>query len=343
MALAACTSGGDKVDAGPCAPHGEQGPEGYCVYTGPIIVTGFLCPESHPYQYEAGDYVVCAEEGGELDAPMLEWLEAQGVATGDEPITPVACGDQPCTEDEAVEKVDRTLFIVDMSASLLCASDFDVYRAALDATISSVLEQGGGDEVAVIAVDAVPVVVPFSSDAAAIGEALPQELGSASDLQGALAAAAGLIEQELSSMEPDTLAATRLRVVVIASGPPEPLCQEGCGNDALYGVCDTSQEIPADIYIDFGGDCGAYNTLSQLTDKVAALLASAEGTSEATVHTRWWLGSVEEAIDRCSIEGSDPLIRDWAYGLEVAAALATAGGGTFVQLDPATTSEIPLP
>ncbi|MFB6263789.1 MAG: VWA domain-containing protein [Bradymonadaceae bacterium] len=131
-------------------------------------------------------------------------------------------------------------------------------------------------------------------------------LGPATDYQGALATAIRILEEDMRQMAPARRARTRYVVNFVSDGNPAPRCLEGCEDDKqacsdgddndgdgdvdgadtdcaniddnaehpdnLYGVCNTTREIPDDKYVDMSGRCPAYNQRNQILKRVEDLL-----------------------------------------------------------------------
>ncbi|MBL8915117.1 MAG: VWA domain-containing protein [Archangium sp.] len=122
---------------------------------------------------------------------------------------------------------------------------------------------------------------------------LQAELGKASDLQGALEFAHGLIASDVAALEqinPEELALTRYVVVLITDGPPEPRCSRndslpsyadddtprGVWPDSQPGFCNTIDPMDPDAITGFiaGSDRNQDGQLINVVDQLIALKAA---------------------------------------------------------------------
>ncbi|MCA9546786.1 MAG: VWA domain-containing protein [Myxococcales bacterium] len=191
-----------------------------------------------------------------------------------------------------------------------------------------------------------------------------QGLGPATDYQGALASAVRLLEQDMVEVGPAERARTRYVVVFVSDGVPEPRCRAGCEDDGarcangadddgdgqvdgadpdcanlddaslrpdvLYGVCNTDQVVPDDVYVDLAGRCPAYNQPQQILERVDDLVALERVYSAGDVVLNTvFLSAPQEVIT--SVCGDAAAA--FGYAAEPARALlqgmARAGGGVF--------------
>ncbi len=264
-----------------------------------------------------------------------------------------------CVEPEKV----KVLVLMDASASAQC-TDPNGLRFQEIADAAEVFA-AAGVEVGFIEFSAWARESPFSIDP--VLPSASSGLGPASDLQGALTAAINVVEQDLAVTSADDLEATAYSVVILSDGGLDPICQAGCEDDqaactdgldndgdglidaedpncvgdcsdpddcpdTLYGVCNYTGDIDPDTYIDFAGNCGAYNTAGQLEGKVSSLLDLAESYgSSLTVHVRQIREPDEVVEGFCpGFESGFGEVASWA----TYEALSAQGRGTARQVEP---------
>jgi hypothetical protein len=186
----------------------------------------------------------------------------------------------------------------------------------------------------------------------------------ATDYQGALATSIRILEQDMLTTPAAERARTRYVVVFISDGVPEPRCRAGCEDDeaacgdgqdndgdglsdgsdpdcagvgdaslrpdSLYGVCNTDQEVPDDIYVDYDGVCPSYNQPEQIIRRVDELISLQDIYSVGSVT----LNSVLLFSPQSVVEGLCPGAST-AFGLDreqaraTLRAIAQEGGGVF--------------
>lgn len=214
-----------------------------------------------------------------------------------------------CTERSGqVSFPVKVLYIVDQSASLQCTDSgqkrFSALRNSVDA-----LRRQPNTEFAFIGFASWSRQVGFTRNRDDVAAFLDpnQGLGPATDYQGALATAIRILEEDMLEVGPAERARTRYQVVFVSDGVPEPRCLAGCEDDQdactdtedndgdgrtdasdpdcdniddnsvhpdnLYGVCNTDQEIPDDVYVDMNGICPAYNQPPQIRRRIEELLS----------------------------------------------------------------------
>lgn len=209
--------------------------------------------------------------------------------------------------DATVEFPVKVLFVVDQSASLQCTDPANRRAAALNDSVNDILRNRSA-QVGVLGFSSWARELDFTRDNGAVLAAVDPAggLGPATDYQGALATAFRMLEQDILATPEVERARTRYVVVYVSDGVAEPRCNAGCeddraacsdgvDNDAdgfvdgadqdcaniddnslhpdnLYGICNTTQAIPDDLYVDFDGVCPAYNQPLQIQQRVADML-----------------------------------------------------------------------
>lgn len=217
-----------------------------------------------------------------------------------------------CTEPSAnVTFPLKVLYILDQSASLQFTDPENRRFGALDESLNTVTDQPAG-EFAFIGFASWSRQQAFTRNRGDIAMFTDPSggLGPATDYQGALATAVRMIEQDILESGPSERARTRYIINFISDGIPEPRCNPGCEDDAdrcsngedddgdglidgadpdcaniddnvlhpdnLYGVCNTDQEVPDDVYVDYTGICPEYNQPTQIMGRVRELLSLSE-------------------------------------------------------------------
>jgi len=192
------------------------------------------------------------------------------------------------------------------------------------------------------------------------------QLGSATDYQGALATAVDLLEADMAALPAEDAPNTRYEVLFVSDGVPEPVCTAGCEDgaencadsidndgdelvdgddpdcaedqpDGVYGICnnDGAEAIPDSTYVDFGSGCPQYNSDDQILDKVDTMvaLATTHGVAGLSLDTTFLFADQEVVESTC---GGDVTIFGYvcAWARPLLEAMATRGGGTFINTSP---------
>ncbi|MGF1465128.1 MAG: VWA domain-containing protein [Sandaracinaceae bacterium] len=259
----------------------------------------------------------------------------------------------------------KVLFILDQSASLQCTDGNNVRFDALDRSMSQI-RQNPDSSIGFVGFANWAREQTFTRDRDAHAPYLSAASGggTATDYQGAIATAIRILEQDMLDTPGAERARTRYVVVFVSDGVPEPRCNAGCedsisncadGNDndgdgrtdgsdpdcanvndsslapdSLYGVCNTDQEVPDDIYVDYDGICPAYNQPEQILRRVDELIALADIYSAGSVTLNTVLLFSPQAV----VEGRCPgASAAFGYDREQARAtlraMAQAGLGVF--------------
>ena len=271
-----------------------------------------------------------------------------------------------CTEPrEAIVFPVKVLFIVDQSASLQCTDPENRRFRAIDDIVNR-LRSNPHVSFAVIGFSSWSRELGFTQDRGALDAALDPAggLGPATDYQGSLATAQRLMESDMLATDPAQRARTRYVVIFVSDGVAEPRClagceddQNACGNgvdddgdgqtdagdsdctnitdaalhpDSLYGVCNTRQVVPDDVYVDFAGLCPAYNQPNQILFRISELLQIADsyGVGQVTVHTVL-LFSPQEVVEARCPGASASFGYNGGQARALLQAMAKEGGGTF--------------
>lgn len=271
-----------------------------------------------------------------------------------------------CAEPDAeVTFPVKVLIAIDQSNSLQCTDNRNRRFDALNSMIDD-LRRSPSTEVGFLGFANWVRQQPFTRDRAAYAPFLDPAsgLGPATDYQGTLATVLRMLEQDILDTDPSERARTRYVVVMVTDGSPMPLCLAGCEDDVtnctdgrdndadgiadgsdpdcanindaslhpdiLSGVCNTDEEIPDDVYVDFNGVCPAYNTTPQILQRVRDILALQELYSVGGVSLNTVLMFSPQAIVEsvCPNAATDfGLEQDQARAL--LQAIAQEGDGTF--------------
>lgn len=214
-----------------------------------------------------------------------------------------------CTEPSAnVTFPLKVLYILDQSASLQLTDPENRRFVALDESLNQVTNQPNA-EFAFIGFASWSRQQTFTRNRGDVAMFTDPAagLGPATDYQGSLATAVRMIEEDILASGPAERARTRYIVNFISDGIPEPRCLPGCEDDGnmcsngedddgdgiidggdpdcanigdnvlhpdnLYGVCNTDQDVPDDVYVDYTGICPEYNMPAQIMGRVQELLS----------------------------------------------------------------------
>jgi hypothetical protein len=234
---------------------------------------------------------------------------------------------QFCTSpaDETAFPV-KILIVLDQSASLQCT---DATNARFEA-----LNRAGSE------LDALPNVMfgvvgfaswtslqPFTGSWNEAYTLLTRDSGGpATDYQGAFSTTVKILEQDMRDSGPAEVARTKYVVLFMSDGIPEPRCNAGCDDgdtipDSLYGVCNTSEEVPDDVYVDMMSECPDYNQPEQIRKKVNDImeLGTFYGAGALNIYTVFLFapqadveavcGNVDELFGY-NREEAEPLLRE---------------------------------
>jgi len=281
-----------------------------------------------------------------------------------------------CTEPpEAIVFPVKVLFLLDQSASLQCTDPENRRFQAIDEAVSR-LRNNPNVSFGAIGFSSWSRELAFTRDRGALDAALDPAggLGPATDYQGSLATALRLMESDMLAADPAQRARTRYVVIFVSDGVAEPRCRAGCeddtnacGNgadddgdglpdasdpdcvgvgdaalrpDSLYGVCNTRQQVPDDVYVDFNGLCPAYNQPNQILFRVAELLRVAQsyGVGQVTLHSVL-LFAPQEAVEARCPGASASFGYNGGQARALLQAMAREGQGTFRDVNLAVANE----
>lgn len=272
-----------------------------------------------------------------------------------------------CTEPstEIVFPV-KALFILDQSASLQCMDSQNRRFPAINAAVNNLLSTQPNAQIGFVGFSSWAREQGFTRDRDAIANFTDPGagLGPATDYQGALATALRIIERDILEVGPSERARTRYIVNFVSDGVPEPRCLAGCEDtitdcgdgedndgdglvdaadpdcanindfaerpDSLYGVCNTTQEIPDDVYVDFNGICPEYNQTPQILQRVQQLmdLKDIYSVGDITLNTTL-LFSPQEVVEAICPGASTQFGYDKPFATAIMQAMANTGNGTF--------------
>lgn len=181
--------------------------------------------------------VSCADVG-------IQYQEPEPPVTYDNRLR--VLGEHCVQPDNTLEFPVKVLIAVDQSASFQCtdATDrrFDALRRALDQLLPQ-----RSVSVGMVGFASWAREVPFTRDMGELSDLFLDGGGSATDYQGALAAVAATLENDMIASPRGERARTRYVVVFISDGSPEPQCHAGCEDGESFGA-------PGGAY--FEGTCG---------------------------------------------------------------------------------------
>ncbi|MEM6961629.1 MAG: VWA domain-containing protein [Myxococcota bacterium] len=166
---------------------------------------------------------------------------------------------QHCVQpDDALEFPVKVLLAVDQSASLQCTDSLDRRFQALDEALDQLLSQPSVS-VGFVGFASWARSVPFTRNREEIQSLITDGGGSATDYQGALAAIAATLENDMITSPAGDRARTRYVVVFMSDGSPEPQCNAGCEDGESFGVapgpffvgtCDNGTDDDGDGLVD---------------------------------------------------------------------------------------------
>ena len=278
-----------------------------------------------------------------------------------------------CTEppEETVFPV-KLLFILDQSTSLQCTDPQNQRFKALTTVVEALLPQPNVS-FGFVGFASWTKQQTFTRDADEIAPFLDPASGEgpATDYQGALASARKLLEEDMIAAGPAETVRSRYVVVMVSDGQPEPRCNAGCEDsisncadgfdndadgladaadpdcadiedaslhpDSLYPLCNWTADIDPATYTDFTGNCPAYNQPEQILQRVNQLmdLAFVYAAGDITVNSVLIFSPAEVVEEQCP-----GAAENFGYSHDnaevVLQAIASAGGGTFRDVNVAT-------
>ena len=239
----------------------------------------------------------------------------------------------------------KILIVMDQSASLQCTDPADNRINAMNQA-GWELDALPNVEFGVVGFASWSNILEFTpswSEASAVLAPTNGQGGPATDYQGALSETLLLLEQDMIDSGSAETARTKYVVLFLSDGIPEPRCTAGCDDseelpDSLYPVCNTTQEIPDDVYVDMYSECPEYNQDEQIVQKIQKIMELRDfyGAGSLEIHTVFLFAPDEDVAAACgdvSLFGYD---RDEAEPL--LRSIAEEGNGTFRDAD--TSEEI---
>lgn len=237
--------------------------------------------------------------------------------------------------DEVVFPV-KILIVMDQSASLQCTDPGNNRLTALNQACAP-LDPLPNVQFGVIGFASWSAITEFTPDWPVASDALAPEGGQggpATDYQGSLSTVLVVLEQDMLDSGPAEVARTKYIVLFMSDGIPEPRCLAGCDDgdeppDSLYGVCNTTEEIPDDVYVDMHSLCPEYNQPAQIIQKVQDIVSLGDyyGAGDLTLSTVLIFASPEEVAAQCGDVTQFGYVKDEAEPLMQA--MAEEGGGTY--------------
>ncbi|MFU8806633.1 MAG: hypothetical protein ACNA8W_22685, partial [Bradymonadaceae bacterium] len=240
-----------------------------------------------------------------------------------------------CTEPSGqISFPVKVLYILDQSASLQCMDAENRRFEALNSSLSQLRRQPN-TQFAFIGFSSWVRQQGFTRSLDDIAEFLDPAggLGPATDYQGAVATAVRMIERDM--LESDAMERARTRYIVnfVSDGVPEPRCTAGCDSsrppDSLYGVCNTTLDIPEGVYVELT-PCQPYNQPEQIVRRVEELLALKDiyGAGNVTMNTIL-LFSPQEVVESVCPGAADQFGYDRVEASRLLRIMAQAGEGVF--------------
>jgi hypothetical protein len=152
-------------------------------------------------------------------------------------------------------------------------------------------------------------ITEFTPNWSEASEALAPQAGQggpATDYQGALSTVLRVLEQDMVESGPAERARTKYMVLFVSDGTPEPRCLAGCDDgdqdfDRLYPVCNTTEDIPDDVYVDMHSLCPDYNQPEQIMQKVGDIMSLSDfyGVGSLTMSTILLFAPIEDVNAAC--------------------------------------------
>ncbi len=230
----------------------------------------------------------------------------------------------------------KLLIVIDQSASLQCTDPGNNRLTALNA-VGRKLDSMPNVEFGVVGFASWSRITKFSTNWADASKVLAPQSGQggpATDYQGSLSVALRVLEQDMIDSGPSKRARTKYVVLFLSDGIAEPRCNAGCKDgdsmpDSLYGVCNTTKEIPDDVYVDLQGLCPAYNQPRQIEEKVKDIMSLGDfyGVGSLSLSTILLFAPDSEIAKVCgdvSVFGYDK-----KEAKKVLMSMSQAGRGTF--------------
>ncbi|MEM9068921.1 MAG: VWA domain-containing protein [Myxococcota bacterium] len=166
-------------------------------------------------------------------------------------------GEHCVQPDNSLEFPVKVLLVVDQSASFQCTDSrdrrFDALRRALDQLLSQ-----RSVSVGMVGFSSWARAVPFTRERGDLNDLFLDGGGSATDYQGALAAVAATLENDMIMTPRGERARTRYVTVFLSDGSPEPQCRAGCEdgesvnfNGFIFeGTCANGEDDDGDGQVD---------------------------------------------------------------------------------------------
>lgn len=228
----------------------------------------------------------------------------------------------------------KVLYILDQSASLQCLDSESRRFEALNSSINQLRRQPN-TQFAFIGFSSWVRQQGFTRSLDAIAPFLDPAggLGPATDYQGALATAVRMLERDMLDSDPMERARTRYIINFVSDGVPEPRCTAGCDSsrppDSLYGVCNTTRNIPEGEYVELT-PCQPYNQPEQIVRRVEEVLALKDiyGAGSVTMNTIL-LFSPTEVVEAICPGAAEQFGYDRGEASRLLRIMAQTGGGVF--------------
>ncbi|MCP4199792.1 MAG: VWA domain-containing protein [Proteobacteria bacterium] len=269
----------------------------------------------------------CSDAGLQIITQPISYTDDQLAVTG-----------EFCTSGANVVPFPvKILIVMDQSASLQCTDPFNNRLDAMDRALGP-LDSLPNVEFGVVGFASWSRLTDFTSNwweaqAALAPEGEGGTDGPATDYQGSLSTVLRVLEQDMVDSGPALRARTKYVVLFISDGIPHPDCHAGCDDDDDYPgneVCNTTENIPDEFYVDMYSLCPDYNQSNQIMQKVNDLMSLGEfyGVGDLTFNTV--LMFADEADLNAACENGAEL---WGFDKDLAEPLmremAEVGLGTY--------------
>jgi hypothetical protein len=230
----------------------------------------------------------------------------------------------------------KILIVMDQSASLQCTDPGNNRLNALNEA-GSALDSLPNVEFGVIGFASWTEILDFTPNWNEARERLAPESGQggpATDYQGALSTTLRVLEQDMIDSGAAMRARTKYLVLFMSDGIPEPRCRAGCDDndsppDSLYPVCNTTEDIPDEVYVAMHSMCPEYNQDPQIQQKVRDIMSLGDfyGIGDLKLNTILLFAPAEAVAAQCGDVSQFGYVREEAE--PTLRGMADEGLGTF--------------
>jgi len=247
-----------------------------------------------------------------------------------------------CARTSPVPTPHKLLLVLDRSGSWQFSDPGNTHFQAVTDLLNGYMGHPDA-QVGLISFNGGLEITEFTNDRTTLESALANSVASGqSDLQGALATALRVLEQDMVYASQGALVRSTYEIILIGEGTPDPICQAGCDNDSsCWGYCDglVEPELIEGLFVDLT-PCGAYNTDEQILGYADAIAALGEtyGVDALRLHTMYFYSEPDAYLPpMCSgIPETDSEVGGALY-----AQIAEHGGGEALSLNVAEDLVLP--